>query len=239
MLTHRREALVVISVPPHEEHQKVRILPSLQWKAPSPCGNPRPDPPPTILMASYGVKALRSSKMPMIQSTQSSTCSAGRDGRQSWATRQTASEYPKGRKPFRNQKQFVLRVSVAIGLCPQVLWEVAQNGNHGWRAGDSSGSNSPQSPLCSHNCSGLEGQLRAPLLQDTRPRCFPGKRLVLPVWLNYCCFERLKQIIKMSRAIKTIKHKESLGLLQLRREEALLLLRVLGEKLSSALRKSK
>lgn len=46
--------------------------------------------------------------------------------------------------------------------------------------------------------------------------CFPGKLLSLPIWLNYRCFERLKQISKMSTAITATKHEKSLAALQLR-----------------------
>lgn len=95
---------------------------------------------------------------------------------------------------------------------------------------------SPQDLLCSQQLHmARTRQLPAPLW-DEQSRCCPGKWLPLPAWSNYSCFERLKQIIKISRAIETIKHKKSLALIQLRREEALLLPRVLGEKLSTTQR---
>ena len=84
--------------------------------------------------------------------------------------------------------------------------------------------------LLSATARGLDGQLCTPLPWDERPCCFPGKRLLLPVWFNYRCVDRLQQIIKTSGAIKTIKHKKSLLVLRLRREEAPQLLWVLGEK---------
>lgn len=95
---------------------------------------------------------------------------------------------------------------------------------------------SPQDLLCSQQMHmARTSQLPAPLW-DEWSRCCPGKWLPLLAWLNYSCFERLKQIIKISRAIKTIQHKKSLALIQLRREEALLLPRALGEKLSTTQR---
>lgn len=95
-----------------------------------------------------------------------------------------------------------------------------------------------QSALLSVTARGLDGQLCTPPPWDERFCCFPGKWLSLPVWLNYRCFERLKQIIKIIRAIKTIKHKKSLVVLQLRREEVPQLLWVLGEKCSTAQREN-
>lgn len=71
---------------------------------------------------------------------------------------------------------------------------------------------------------GLHGQLCTPRRGMNGPAVFQA------VWLHYSCFERLKQIIKMSRATKTSTHKKSLVVLQ--REEALQLLWVSGGKRS-------
>lgn len=120
---------------------------------------------------------------------------------------------------------------------PPILWEVAQHEH--WLTCELLEKRFPtESALLSANAHGLDGQLCTPPLWDKRSCCFPGKWLSLPVWLNYRCFERLKQIIKTSRAIKTIKHKKSLVVLQLRREETLLLFWVSGEKRSTAQRQN-